>query len=189
MQNRESQKCTKISSETYYPHRKKLVFFITKQERNRTCESLQTNNSSQANNTNTAEAVNPGIEDTKESLRKFKCSFPGCPKRYKNKSILKKHYITHFANFEHRCHFYPCMKQFKSRENLDLHISNTHLSIKPYKCGFCKRVFSHRNGKTYHERTKHLNFLPYKCKSPGCEKQYANKYGLNSHTKTAHKNC
>jgi hypothetical protein len=44
------------------------------------------------------------------------------------------------------CHFFPCMKKFKSRENLDLHILNIHLKIKPFQCKFCERKFSHRNG-------------------------------------------
>ena len=44
------------------------------------------------------------------------------------------------------CHFFPCMKNFKSRENLDLHILNIHLKIKPFNCEYCVKKFSHRNG-------------------------------------------
>ncbi len=44
------------------------------------------------------------------------------------------------------CHFFPCMKVFKSRENLDLHILNIHLKVKPFVCDFCEKKFSHRNG-------------------------------------------
>lgn len=47
------------------------------------------------------------------------------------------------------CHFFPCMKVFKSRENLDLHILNIHLKIKPFSCEFCEKKFSHRNGMIY----------------------------------------
>ena len=122
-----------------------------------------------------------------ESKRVFICHYPDCPKRYKNKSILKKHYNSHFYDIAHVCHFFPCMKTFKSRENLDLHISNAHLMIKPYDCRYCNRVFSHRNGKTYHERTKHLNYFPYGCDVTGCEKKFANRYGLKSHLKVTHK--
>jgi len=122
-----------------------------------------------------------------EAKRIFICNYPECPKRYKNKSILKKHYNSHFFNVNHVCHFFPCMKNFKSRENLDLHISNAHLMIKPYDCRYCNRVFSHRNGKTYHERTKHLNYFPYGCNVSGCERKFANRYGLKSHLKVTHK--
>lgn len=44
------------------------------------------------------------------------------------------------------CHFFPCMKAFKSRENLDLHILNIHLKMKPFVCDYCDKKFSHRNG-------------------------------------------
>lgn len=121
-----------------------------------------------------------------DSMRRFCCCFPDCDKRYKNKSILKKHERTHFGPVEHVCHFFPCKKKFKSRENLDLHISNSHLNIKPYPCSFCKRVFSHRNGKTYHERTRHLNYFPYGCSIEQCEKKYANKYSLKAHMRVFH---
>ena len=51
--------------------------------------------------------------------------------------------------FEMICHFFPCMKIFKSRENLDLHILNIHLKIKPFKCDHCDKKFSQRNGKIF----------------------------------------
>ena len=40
-----------------------------------------------------------------------------------------------------------CFKAYKSKENMQLHISNKHLGIKPYKCIYCEKTFSHRNGK------------------------------------------
>jgi hypothetical protein len=62
-----------------------------------------------------------------------------------------------------KCPVGSCMKQYKSRENLNLHIKNIHEEIKPYTCRFCPHTFSHRNGKTYHERKFHINYLPYGC--------------------------
>jgi hypothetical protein len=50
---------------------------------------------------------------------------------------------------EFLCHFYPCTKIYKSRENLDLHIQNYHLNLKPYQCELCEKRFSHRNGKLF----------------------------------------
>jgi hypothetical protein len=50
------------------------------------------------------------------------------------------------SNVELVCHFFPCMKTFKSRENLDLHILNIHLKMKPFECEYCDKKFSHRNG-------------------------------------------
>ena len=62
-----------------------------------------------------------------------------------------------------QCPITNCFKQYKSRENLNLHVKNIHEATKPYKCRFCAHTFSHRNGKTYHERKFHINYLPYKC--------------------------
>jgi hypothetical protein len=54
--------------------------------------------------------------------------------------------IKRTSNVELVCHFFPCMKAFKSRENLDLHILNIHLKMKPFECDYCEKKFSHRNG-------------------------------------------
>ena len=71
----------------------------------------------------------------------------------------------HLFNFQ--CHFFPCDKTYKSRENLDLHLSNVHLKIKPYCCSFCDRKFSHRNGRIYHERVTHVSSLLFLCRKKG----------------------
>ena len=65
------------------------------------------------------------------------------------------------------CDIDNCLKTYKSRENLNLHVKNIHHKIKPYNCRFCEASFSHRNGKTYHERKFHINYLPYKCSYDG----------------------
>ena len=44
------------------------------------------------------------------------------------------------------CNIENCKKKYKSKENLNLHIKNIHLNIKPYICRFCSANFSHRNG-------------------------------------------
>ena len=105
------------------------------------------------------------LEFLKESS--LECIYPECGKKLKNKTTLRKHYIRHFKFMSYFCHFFPCNKIFKTRENLDLHIVNFHIKMKPYICNFCPKEFSHRNGKTYHERTRHLNFLPFDCKNEG----------------------
>lgn len=46
-----------------------------------------------------------------------------------------------------KCSAKNCGKSYKSKENLNLHIKNKHLGVKPYTCKFCTSKFSHRNGK------------------------------------------
>ena len=48
-----------------------------------------------------------------------------------------------------------CAKEYKSKENLILHIKNKHNGEKPYFCKFCGKKYSHRSGKTYHELNSH----------------------------------
>ena len=45
-----------------------------------------------------------------------------------------------------KCEVTGCEKIYKSKENLNLHIKNIHLNLKPYRCRFCSSTFSHRNG-------------------------------------------
>lgn len=47
---------------------------------------------------------------------------------------------------KYNCIHENCSKIFKTKENLNLHIKNIHLKIKPYSCAYCPAVFSHRNG-------------------------------------------
>lgn len=47
------------------------------------------------------------------------------------------------------CEYEGCIKSYKSKENLNLHVRNIHLNEKPYSCEFCDSLFSHRNGKIY----------------------------------------
>lgn len=66
-----------------------------------------------------------------------------------------------------RCEEEGCGKVYKSKENLNLHIQNSHLNKKPYKCQYCDNSYSHRNGKIYHERKVHTKIFPYKCTEKG----------------------
>jgi hypothetical protein len=83
----------------------------------------------------------------------------------KSKSFHKKHKSETMFHSEKQfeCEYENCIKIYKSKENLSLHIKNIHMNIKPYSCRYCNALFSHRNGKTYHERKFHTNYLPHAC--------------------------
>lgn len=83
------------------------------------------------------------------------------------------------------CSYEGCDKQYKSKENLNLHIKNKHKGLKPYKCFLCSLSFSHRNGKRYHERMAHTNFLPYKCCY--CSQSFSAISSMKAHQKISHK--
>ena len=72
------------------------------------------------------------------------------PKEKINIKKQKKHCTAKIErNFKEKlsfCHFFPCVKTFTSRENLDIHISNIHLNLKSFQCRFCENIFSHPSG-------------------------------------------
>lgn len=78
--------------------------------------------------------------------KSFTCAFEGCDKRFDFKWILDRHINSHFCFKMHKCDYAGCDKAYKSRENLNLHIKNKHLGVKPYQCKYCISRFSHRNG-------------------------------------------
>lgn len=103
-------------------------------------------------------------------------------------------YNTSYVNSSYKKKCYKCtdcVKVYKSKENLMLHVKNIHLKIKPYDCKYCTALFSHRNGnkflilgKTYHERKFHTKYLPHKCDL--CNSNFASKSALNYHKKSKH---
>ena len=89
------------------------------------------------------------------SMSNLKCDIAECNKIFNSKIRLEKHISSHFYVKIFKCKYENCLKGYKSRENLILHVKNKHLNIKPYKCSICFNSFSHRNGKIYHERKFH----------------------------------
>ena len=80
-----------------------------------------------------------------------------------NKFLEKKNFFIKDVQVEETektekrfvCNSQNCHKEYKSKENLVLHIKNKHNGEKPYFCKFCGKKYSHRSGKTYHEINHH----------------------------------
>lgn len=81
----------------------------------------------------------------KNKVKKYVCQYEGCGKKFEYKWVLDRHTNSHFCFKLFKCP--NCNKSYKSKENLNLHIKNKHLGLKPYSCDFCSSKFSHRNGK------------------------------------------
>ncbi len=87
-------------------------------------------------------------ENSKKNENKpFSCSFEGCNKDFNFKWMLERHHNSHLSVKKFKCDFPNCGKSYKSKENVNLHMKNKHLGIKPYICDYCSSYFSHRNGK------------------------------------------
>lgn len=85
----------------------------------------------------------------------------------------------------YKCQYEGCLKEYKSKENLNLHIKNKHEGLKPYRCSYCSLLFSHRNGKRYHERSQHTKLLPYPCIR--CAQSFASNSSMKAHMKICQK--
>lgn len=99
-----------------------------------------------------------------------------------NKTNLKKRKRVKKA---YKCDYAGCIKEYKSKENLNLHIKNKHEGMKPYHCSYCPLSFSHRNGKRYHERIQHTKLLPYQCIL--CAQSFASNSSMKAHMKICEK--
>ena len=106
-------------------------------------------------------AISKQDEITFENLHN--CKIGTSRRQFKNKKRFDRHTSTHFYQTVYKCEYEDCVKVYRSKENLTLHIKNFHLKIKPYSCSFCLRAFSHRNGKIYHERRTHKDMMSFEC--------------------------
>ncbi|XP_035712275.1 PR domain zinc finger protein 5-like [Folsomia candida] len=77
------------------------------------------------------------------------CGFPGCEKTYLNKRDVSMHIKSEHAENPTRFPCTLCCKEFKTRRELESHIS-THTTEKAYTCSTCGRRFaSHTTMKTH----------------------------------------
>jgi len=91
-----------------------------------------------------------------EKEKRFICKFDNCQKKFEFKWILRRHLDSHFTFRLFKCD--SCSKSYKSKENLNLHIKNKHIGMKPYNCDYCSSKFSHRNGKNTYKFINIINF-------------------------------
>ena len=141
-----------------------------------------------------------------ENYRPFKCTYPGCNKKYSIESRYQVHLRTHIGskpficqicnksfnekgNLKTHLRFHSeirpfkcphCNKSYKTNGHLRDHIEILHNKIKKYICKFCKKQFGRISTLKAHNRT-HTGEKNYKCKIEGCEKYFAEKGNMEIH--------
>ena len=88
--------------------------------------------------------------------KKIQCDY--CPKRYKQRYLLKIHIRSHTGERPFKCDH--CPKQYASRDVLKIHIRQ-HTGERPNTCEICKATFTdgsnfRRHCKTVHTKKSHI---------------------------------
>ncbi|XP_042407183.1 transcription factor IIIA-like [Zingiber officinale] len=116
------------------------------------------------------------------------CDEPGCGKRFKYPSKLKKHKDSHVKldHLEVVCCEPGCMKPFTNAECLKAHIRTAHQYV---NCPICKTKQLKKNLKR-HQRLHEANEVieRMQCHFEGCGCTFSNVSNLRQHLKVVHQN-
>ncbi|CAH0404099.1 unnamed protein product [Chilo suppressalis] len=115
-------------------------------------------------------------------IKPYKCTFPGCNNRYKEKSSVKKHAVIHYPEQQMYCD--ECGKGFTRRIRLIRHFAQHEPKVKNTKCTFCGVCFYNKNYLLNHMKTVHGKRTKLICDTCGFE--CLNKPGLVMHMKSVH---
>lgn len=90
------------------------------------------------------------------------------------------------GNGTHPCN--QCFKTFKNKCDLDRHVSNIHLKLKPYSCDRCSRSFGLRGNLKKHIDIVHFNKKRVNAKvtCPVCSNVYSSNHSLTLHVASVH---
>ncbi|XP_035712354.1 PR domain zinc finger protein 5-like [Folsomia candida] len=126
------------------------------------------------------------VHDTAKRLR-FPCEFPGCAKTYLTRNAMLKHKRTEHSENPTRFPCTLCSKEFKTRTDLEAHIS-THTTEKAYKCCTCGRRFTQRTTMRSHQATHMKKYTRRIFKCNLCPKTFLRKATLHAHSQVVHEN-
>ncbi|XP_061587652.1 transcription factor IIIA-like [Cololabis saira] len=121
------------------------------------------------------------METTTKPVKRFVCSFPGCPAAYNKQWKLDSHVCKHTGVRPHRCEQQGCGKSFCTASHLQRH-RLTHSGEKPFACTVdgCSESFTTNANRARHVLRLHEQ-KKYACKVEGCGLEFRKNKQLKSH--------
>ncbi|XP_078537354.1 metal regulatory transcription factor 1 [Lissotriton helveticus] len=122
-------------------------------------------------------------ETNMREVKRFQCSFEGCPRTYSTAGNLRTHQKTHRGEYTFVCNQLGCGKAFLTSYSLKIHV-RVHTKEKPFECDVhgCEKAFNTLYRLKAHQRL-HTG-KTFNCESEGCSKYFTTLSDLRKHVRT-----
>ena len=141
---------------------------------------------------------NPDVNNNIKLKNIYSCMI--CDKKFKRKSVVKKHIdLKHFMTKRYFCEYEDCEYSCLSKSSIDVHINDKHLKLKPFKCEECDLCFGKNSSLKTHIEIVHEGIIAekkpdvnnnirlekiYSCKI--CDKIFKRKSHVKEHINLKH---
>ncbi|XP_012734202.2 metal regulatory transcription factor 1 [Fundulus heteroclitus] len=122
-------------------------------------------------------------ETKQREVKRYQCTFEGCPRTYSTAGNLRTHQKTHRGEYTFVCNQQGCGKAFLTSYSLKIHV-RVHTKEKPFECDVqgCEKAFNTLYRLKAHQRL-HTG-KTFNCESEGCTKYFTTLSDLRKHIRT-----
>ncbi|XP_053563140.1 metal regulatory transcription factor 1 isoform X2 [Bombina bombina] len=122
-------------------------------------------------------------ETKQKEVKRYQCTFEGCPRTYSTAGNLRTHQKTHRGEYTFVCNQEGCGKAFLTSYSLKIHV-RVHTKEKPFECDVqgCEKAFNTLYRLRAHKRL-HTGET-FNCVTEGCSKYFTTHSDLRKHIRT-----